>query len=499
MRQPNVVVVVMDCVRASDFPSTPDSRWKTRFSETLSSESIVFENAVSPSPWTLPSHASLFSGLDPWQNGCHWKGDLRLDPTRPRVAQVLREAGYRTLALCANPLISPSFNMTAGFDHSAWSSWWEPYLRFVGGSAPYRESPSPFPGGANASGANRTRAIDSLVKRSVGFFHKYPALLDGGSRVMQGLNAQDPRPDVGIARWIEPTLERWIKEVAPSVPIFAFINLLEAHEPYFATPDQNAGLLGAIDYSRIRQDNIGYLAGEWVPRRGELKALHDLYQYSISVLDDRIRSIVEVLKNADRWDNSLFILTSDHGQAFGEHDFLFHMISLREQVIRVPLWVRMPRGEHGGTTARGWATLTDIPYSITSTVGAPALPESSGCSLTDLLDRTRSIPVLSCSDGIPWAHNRERFPAERARSLDRVQVAAYLGDSKFILDSSSGRAEVIDLRADPNEESGSRSTVDALPGSVSRAGSRAGQAILGSTSAEVGADVEERLRAWGYM
>jgi len=296
----------MDCVRATDFPLSSDREWKTPFFDSLSRESIVYSNAVSPSPWTLPSHASLFSGLDPWQSGCNWKGDLRLDPTSPRLAGTLRDSGYRTLGLSANPLVSPAFNMSQGFDRFAWSAWWEPYVRFVAGTPHPIEDLTRSDRRGPAEGSRRTRLVDLFAKRSVGFFHKHPFLLDGGSRMLQGLHSQTGRPDVGISRWIEPTLESWIRDVEQSVPIYAFINLLEAHEPYFATPAQNRRLTSLMAYTRIRQDNIGFLAGEWSPRRGEFDALHDLYCYSISILDTRVRSIVEILKRSERWENTIY-------------------------------------------------------------------------------------------------------------------------------------------------------------------------------------------------
>jgi len=175
------------------------------------------------------------------------------------------------------------------------------------------------------------------------------------------------------------------------------------------------------------------------------------------------------------------------------------MISLHDPVIRVPLMIRLPNGEQGGARCRRWASLTDVPHTVVKMVDCPPLSFGTRYSLLELLDNERDTPVLSCSDGIPWAHNRHRFSSERATELDKVRVAAFLEDSKYIFDSSGGRGEVTNIRNDPAERLIEPTRSGGVPGPIMEAVVRAGSALTGSRRWEIEGDVEERLRAWGYM
>lgn len=496
---PNVVVIVLDCVRASDFPGSGPNPVAMPFCESLAKESVIFPKAVSPSPWTLPSHASLFSGLQPWETGCHWKGNLQLPASTPRLASALRSRGYRTYAMSANPLLSPTFNVFEGFDRAGWAEWWEPYLRFGKGGLPAHQVPEESARASSWLSRVRVGPIDAMVKRSVGLFYKHPVVLDAGSRFIQGLNDEAERPDISIARWIEPTVAQWVNDTPISTPIHLFVNLLEAHEPYFSIRGLAHGPSALWAYLRARQDNIGFLAGEWSPSAGELDLLHDLYRVTLGALDRRVQAIVQVLKDSDRWENTLFILTSDHGQAFGEHGFLFHMISIDDPVLRIPLWMRLPGGESGGSRGRGWATLIDVTPTVSRLTGMAEIHSPHAHSLVDLVDAERPEPVVSISDGIPWSHFRRRFPEDRARTLDRPKVAAYEGDWKWIVDDDAGPPALFDVRKDPMESSNLGSQYAGRAGTLDRAAQTVAHVIKGSVPAQLAPDVDERLRAWGYV
>lgn len=493
-----IVVLVMDCVRAPDFPTDGALQVRMPFCESLRKDSLAFSNAVSPSPWTVPAHASLFTGQPPWETNCHWRGDLKLSARFTTLASRLRALGYRTFGLSANPLISPLFNLLGGFDQAAWAGWWEPYLRFGQGGVARHQ----FPGNSSLdpalSDSIRTGLLDDFIKRSVGPFHKYPFLLEGGTVLSQRIHNDPHRTDWRIARWIEPTFRTWIRGVSRTQPVFAFVNLLEAHEPYFSDPDGGGKFSDWLDYVRTRQDNIGFVAGEWTPRPGELARMHHLYCKMIQALDRRIREIVEILVESNRWDDTLFLLTSDHGQAFGEHGHLFHFLRVDESVIRVPLWVRFPHGEYSGSTSKSWASLIDILPTLVNFAGGAGGSELPGRNLYELAEVARTEPVLAAADGIPFGHIRRRFSLSRLADTDRILIAAYSGSTKLVRDESSGSERIFEVERDPSE---SYDIIGSRPGemyelqAVARA---AGAKMARSVRAEIDPEVGERLRAWGY-
>ena len=212
-RSPDILVVVMDCVRASDFPggSTPVAM---PFVERLRQSSVSYPRAVSVAPWTLPSHASLFTGLYPWEHGCHGRASLTLDPRIPRLAQTLHTAGYRTLSLSANPIISSFYGLVDGFDVAEWGEWWEQVYRF-------KSTPS-FVYEAMGNGgspevpvlSNRDRAgrmLKTLLTR-------IPSVLSLSESVMRHTLDPDGRWVGNMNPWVEPELQRWLSRSRPTAP-----------------------------------------------------------------------------------------------------------------------------------------------------------------------------------------------------------------------------------------------------------------------------------------
>ncbi|HXQ48206.1 MAG TPA: sulfatase, partial [Thermoplasmata archaeon] len=363
-RRPNMLIVVMDCVRASDFVGGAEGVTGLPFLDQLRTESIVFPRAASVAPWTIPAHSTLFTGLYPWQHRAHAKGTVQLDLAIPRLPNLLRPYGYQSICLSANPLLSPAFGLVEGFDASVWAEWWEPYIRMTRRSHPAR----PF-GPQRAEEPSRLQKIHdsplvTLLHGTADIVYRHPFLVDLANRLLQKVLFPRDESASPVASWIEPTLERWLESVPASAPFFGFINLLEAHEPYLAEPEVIRSLSNYLEYVRTPQDRPSVISGRWSPTAAELELIHRLYRATFRWLDRRLARIVDVLRRTGRWDDTLLILTSDHGQAFGDHGTMFHMHRADEPLVRIPLWVRPPRGVGGGRVAQGWASLVDIPPTL---------------------------------------------------------------------------------------------------------------------------------------
>jgi arylsulfatase A-like enzyme len=193
-------------------------------------------------------------------------------------------------------------------------------------------------------------------------------------------------------------------------------------------------------------------------------------------------------------------VTADHGQSFGEHGMMFHLLRLDEQLLRVPLWMRPPGGDGGGRRARGWASLIDLYPTILRAAGghAPDLP--SAVPLLDLVDRERREPVFAMADGIVWDHIRKRF-VEKDRELvwDRPLVAAYSGSMKVLMSANGEKVQAFNVDTDPGEGHDLWPSTEALPVELSHRARRIGESILAPPGQETDPEVEERLRSWGYV
>ncbi|MCI4318413.1 MAG: sulfatase-like hydrolase/transferase, partial [Thermoplasmata archaeon] len=218
---------------------------------------------------------------------------------------------------------------------------------------------------------------------------------------------------------------------------------------------------------------------------------------SIARLDLRIGRIIATLKSQGRWENTLFILTSDHGQAFGESGALFHEFSLDESVTRIPLWVRFPNAEHAGAMARGWSSLVDLAPTVAKVAGEDSPSPSSGHDLITLLNSDRPDPVYCGAEGLLW-NQWPRLPGFRRAQLDRIRVAAYLGSSRLELDAETG---VVSERPGPNraEHGFVHEPVTARQrAELDRYVLDAADRIRHATSQPPVASVGERMTSWGY-
>jgi arylsulfatase A-like enzyme len=492
---PDVFVVVMDCVRAADFPGGGPSAVPMPFVERLRSSSVSFPRAVSVAPWTLPSHASLFTGLYPWEHGCHGRGSLRLDPRFERLAQTLQRRGYRTASLSGNPIISPFYGLADGFELSEWGEWWEQVdrVRRTPSHAYRPQGDGAMPEAPTLSFRDRAgRAVKTMMTR-------YPATLalaDAAAR-----RTVDPGRTWPSAMnpWIETDLAGWLGAQPRDRPTFVFLNTIDAHEPYLLDPADAASVGAWWNSMRIPQDVLALLASETPPSPPDLARLHELYRQAIGRLDRRIERWVRIYQDLGRWENTLFLLTSDHGQAFGEHGMIWHGVRTDEEMLRIPLMMRWPGDEAGGTQGTGWASPMDVPATVLDALGAGSDGPGSGRSLASLVASERPGPLYAAGDGTEW--NRPfmaQLSPRRQAELNLFSVAAYRGTVKVVVDATSDAVRAYDLRDGGASELPSSRLYEPELAELVAGSRRAAEELLHPAGAGVSSAVDDRLRSWGY-
>lgn len=326
----NVLLLVMDTVRSQNLSLYGYQRVTTPKLDQLAKSGIVFDKAIVPAPWTLPSHASMFTGRWHHELSTNWRTPL--DRTFPTLAEVLSEAGYLTAGFVANTFyLSVEHGTNRGFIH------YEDYL----------VRPDEI---LVSSSLARTVANNNFV-RDITNYHDYII-----RRSAEDLNTS-------AIRWLSKQNDR---------PFFTFINYMEAHEPYLP-PKPYDGQFGpriVRDHSEVTHELRRSLRWDRINMPPEqIQAEIDSYDGAIAYLDDQISALLETLNEMGKLENTLVIITSDHGEQFGEHMLYGHGQSLYWPSLHVPLIFLLP-GEHpSGLRIERPVSLRDMAATILDILG----------------------------------------------------------------------------------------------------------------------------------
>ena len=405
--RPNVLLIVLDTVRAKNMsvygyrrPTTPNlQQWAT--------SGVVFDRATSTSPWTLPSHASMFTGRWPWELSANW--DSPLDDRHPTLAEALSESGYRTAGFVANThYCGYEFGLNRGFAR------YEDY------------NPTP-----------RELLISSTLVRSI-----------ANSRVIrQASHYYDNIPRKNAYTLTNDFLD-WLPETGGK-PFFAFLNYFDAHEVYLP-PRSFADAFGPEAPRRnhlLIQDPRRGLRHDWPERpAAEIKAELDMYDASIAYIDSQLGRLFDELRRRGLLDSTVILLTADHGEQFGEHRLFLHGNSLYAPLLDVPLMMWFPPAIPPGRRVPTRVSLRDIPATVQQLAGV-GVRDFPGASLarywsSGTADATAE-PVLAQLSKGDWG--RDWYPMQRG------DMSSLMDDRFHYIRNGDGREELFDLAADADE------------------------------------------------
>ena len=371
---PNVLLIILDTVRAASLGLYGHSRPTTPYLSKTAGEWVVFDQAYSTTSWTLPSHASMFTGLYPHQMAADWLTPLEKQPRT--LAETFRAAGYRTGGFVANlTYASRETGLARGFIH-------------------YEDYP--------ASRWHLRRAT------SLSYF-----LDTWRARTKPGRRSRASKP----ARQINETFLRWADQGGER-PFFAFLNYFDAHQPYRA-PDSL--------FRRFQSDN----------------RMEGRYESAIASLDQEFAHLMRQLEQRAWLENTIVIVTSDHGELLGEYNLKGHANSLYLPVLRVPLLLR-----HDGRTPLGLrvstpVTLRDLAATIVDLAGSGE--RFPGHSLTRFWQPSQ--PIGGSSWLLAQITKGIRTPPEDP--VSRGTMKAIIGGNHLLVVNGDGQEELFDLGADP--------------------------------------------------
>jgi arylsulfatase A-like enzyme len=388
---PHVVIVVLDTTRADALSSYGNPRPTTPNLDRLAAEGVRFERAYATDFWTLPSHASLFTGLYPSDHGATSETN-RLAERADTLAERLQRAGYRTGAFVSNAWLSPERGFSQGF---------ETYVET------WRREPR------RAQGGNDRAVVEQALA------------------------------------W---TTQR------TGEPFLLFLNLLTPHLPY--SPDPSVQVKVSSELRPL--DRVGrlkkivamwsHLAGAQSLDALDFEILRELYDAEVATADTLVGKLLEGLRSQGLLDQTLVVVTSDHGENIGEHGMIDHMLSMYETTLRVPLIMRYPRRFAAGSVDDTLVSGVDVFPTVLDICGlASELPEGAGRSLADaghpapayvIAENDRPVHAVSLM--------KRAFPEFDTDPIDRRMRMLRTERYKLIW-YETGDPEIYDLVNDPEE------------------------------------------------
>jgi len=433
---PNIVFLILDTARAQNISCYDHSRNTTPNIDRVAEEGVLYENAISVSPWTLPSHASLFTGVPPAVHRTN-SFESQLPDRLITLAEFLNEYGYDTVGMSSNPWISSQFGLTRGFDEFH-------HLSVPFGGDSYREFVNIV---ADGSRSILERIHTLFVTQNVPTLFKN--VLNAAYRQIV------EQPDDGAKRAVQHAQTVVNRED----PYFLFINFLEPHLPYEPPDDYEmkfmSDSISENQVAGVNQNARDYNVRNVSMTDEDFDILERLYDAEIKYVDDQIGRLLNHIDTvSDREETMVFIL-SDHGENIGDHGLMSHNYSVHETLSHVPLIVRYPGVFENGCQAKSRVSSLDIPATIASLLAEgsddPFHTQQTGTSLTEpRTDRTIVSEYLNPVPPIERIKAMCTNPDFDVEKYDRTLRAIYDKDFKFIR-GSDGTRELYDVSADPDE------------------------------------------------
>jgi arylsulfatase A-like enzyme len=432
----NVLLIVWDTVRAENLSLNGYERPTSPNLERLAGHGVRFDLAFSTSSWTLPSHASLFTGRWPHELGVDWKSPLRDDV--PTLAEYLAAHGYDTAGFAANlDYCNRESGLARGFAH------FEDYpINLYEALSRYLAL------------GNRLEVSDWACTLGM--------LLEKFSKRSYQRLIPRSREHAKNAAAVDSAFLGWLSRRQESRrPFFAFLNYNDAHTPY-EVPDQSIPGFGLRPASsRDRLILLGWHAADKAKLEyHDVRMAIDVYDDCIAYLDRRLGILLQELSRRNVLDDTLVIVTSDHGEHLGDHLLFFHGCSLYRQLVQVPLVIVDPKGAAGRIIAEP-VSLRDVPATVVDLLGLGPDAPFPGRSLAGFSGRLPQAatppaePLLMETTKPQFLTNQGREPAAKGPMKSLIAAGMH-----YIRDGD-GLEELYVLQSDPKESTNFAATPNA--------------------------------------
>ena len=413
-RPQRVILISIDTLRADHLGTYGYERFTSPTLDMFALEGTVFEDASSAAPWTLPSHTSMMTGLFPMTHSVMTFA-TSLDEEIPTLASLLEEEGFKTAAAVSVKWLKRElYGVTKDFDEYLFAE-----------NTPWQKLPNSLITDTALEWIDGSRDEPLFV-----FLHYFDVHGDYTSQA--GYEEMFVEPYEGIA---DGTSWQLLKSnLEPEYIEMCMENF-----------DEKKCTFGAKKQKKVVDESLERVVFD----ERDARHLINLYDAGIRQMDAEISRLFAALRQRDLLDDSLIIITSDHGEEFLEQGRVDHFLAPYQEVLRVPLMMSGP-GIPAGKRVAAPTSLVDLAPTVLSLVGAKIPPTMEGLDLS---------PLLHGGDDAPY---RQRFlygEAPGGLTYETITPGIYpiiqsvrRDGWKLIYDSKKDEYALFDLRSDPGEQ-----------------------------------------------
>ncbi|MBA3870918.1 MAG: sulfatase [Anaerolineae bacterium] len=510
--KPNILFIVLDTMRRDRLSIYGHDRETSPHFDAFAQDSTLFERAVSAAQWTVPSHASMFTGVYPSTHGLT-QADGMLPRAYPMLAEILRNGGYETVAFCNNPLVGVLNNgLQRGF------------TRFYNYSsaAPFRP---------------KEHQQSKLRREAMHLFRRYMARPIGNQFAHSDLLFRMSLNPLFVPLWtrlinykgnsahsIDDLMNYWAQQTAggSDKPMFAFLNLMGSHTPYNPPQDVLDRVAPEVRrnhqmYTFMRRFNAE--AARWESPADppledwERDTLHHFYNAEIASQDVHVGRLLKWLKDTGKLDNTMVVICADHGEGHGEHDFMGHGFVVYQELVHVPLVIHYPERFPVGkrimntiSTRRLFHTVLEA-ANLTAPTTTDATPDLSLSGVANgSTDAEKNIAMAEAFPPLTFLNviQHRNAPIIQRMRLQNVRRALYQDQHKLAVVGQQVEG-LFDIAADPTEVQSVAATeaptLSAMQRMLIAQVNKAESQRIESTptTSEVDESVVDHLRALGYI
>jgi arylsulfatase A-like enzyme len=426
---PNLVVVVLDGARAINFAGNGGDRIaRTPAIDRLRQEGTGFSHAIAPGNWTLPSHMSMLTSTLPW---VHRLRTFRTGTSHPpTIASWLRDRGYATGVFTEEVHLIAGYGLEDGYD--------------------FRFCPVPALSDEDRTITNRLFGHSKFL-----YSESVRRLMARLPPAALPITAPNFRAETEFKRTVtsDRTVEsfgRWLGALDRSRPFHALLNFVDPHEPYDLRRSSEPAGPVARRYASVPRFYL--LAVPEVRDRVPWKAVEASYLESLADVDRKVARVREILEQASMLDHTLVVVTSDHGQSFGEGGNIYHGCGATDSVLRIPLIIRPPEGIDVPRSVDRWVGVCDLASWLKATaLGLPPYDAGGFATLPFPAVSAPAEPVLA--EGGPASDpNLSLASVTLTPRWNHRLIAAYRGREKYVLDLVAGDVRVWAAGSNPDRD-----------------------------------------------